>query len=94
MSNTKTGLQEYNRCANCGGKITSNLNLICCCNKQFCSQECADEYHSQRKEDNSDGSNENCLETRNITGEDNKDEQMPVDVDNLADSLKGNGDKK
>ena len=83
-----------NRCENCGGKITSDINLTCCCNKNFCSQECADEYHSQRKEDNSDIPNENCLETRNIAGEENKSGNMSVDVDNHADSLTRNGDKK
>jgi hypothetical protein len=52
--------------------------------------------NQQIKKDNSDSSNENYLETRNRTGEDNKFEHMPVveltsnAVDNQsADSLKG-----
>jgi len=39
--------------------------------------------HSQTKKDNSDSSNENYLETRNLAGEDSKSEQMPVDNKSL-----------
>jgi len=43
---------------------------------------------SPLKKDVNDGSNDLHLETRSKTGEDIKDEQMPVDADNQADILK------
>lgn len=48
---------------------------------------------SQRKEEESEGSNETLLETRSISGEGNKEEQMPEYVENHAEkdlnNLKG-----
>ena len=47
-----------------------------------------DIFYSQRKKGELDGSNEVLLETRSETGEENKDEHMPVVVDNHADTFK------
>ena len=45
--------------------------------------------HSQLKKGKNDVQNVSYLETRSKAGEDNKIEQMPVDTDNQADSLRG-----
>lgn len=45
------------------------------------------------KKDGSDGSNENLLEERSITGEDNKDEHMPVSADNQLSADNGDSPK-
>ena len=53
-------------------------------------------YTEQIKNDSSDSPNENSQETQNITGEENKSGQMPVNVDNQSAQcklIKGTGHK-
>jgi len=44
------------------------------------------EINNQRKKDNCEAQTSNYLETRSKTGEENKEEHIPVDVDNHADN--------
>ena len=39
---------KTNVCANCGRKIKGNIILRCACGKEYCSQACLIDWHSQR----------------------------------------------
>lgn len=34
-------------CANCDKILYGNLRLTCCCGRNFCSQECLNDYHEE-----------------------------------------------
>ncbi len=61
-------------------------------NGEFCfkanslKEDLKNSIQSQRKKDETDGSNESHLETRSKVGEEIKDEPMPMDVDNHVDA--------